>query len=123
MEYDPLRAPDPEQWLDLDEEERAVLVQIQHEESGEELENPVLHAMIHVVVENQLALADEVVVATLERLQREGLDRHDAIHAIASVLMAQIWQAGQTDHAGQMSSAVYHDALSHLTAKSWRAQE
>jgi hypothetical protein len=45
-----------------------------------------LHAAAHVIVENQAALGDATVVpATLDRLMREGLDRHDAIHAIAYV--------------------------------------
>jgi hypothetical protein len=46
------------------------------------------HAANHVIVENQLAMGDATVVpATLARLMQEGLDRHDAIHAIGSVLV------------------------------------
>ncbi len=42
--------------------------------------------MTHVVVENQIALGDEIPVArNLHQLMAQGLDRHDAIHAIASV--------------------------------------
>jgi hypothetical protein len=51
------------------------------------LPNAQLHAVIHVVVENQLALGEEVVVETLARLQREGLGRHDGVHAIGSFLL------------------------------------
>jgi hypothetical protein len=44
--------------------------------------------VVHVIVENQIALGDELPVpSTLMRLMADGLDRHDAIHAIASVLM------------------------------------
>jgi hypothetical protein len=51
-------------------------------------ENKRLHATAHVIVENQAAMGDATVVpATLDRLMREGLDRHDAIHAIGSVLV------------------------------------
>jgi hypothetical protein len=55
-------------------------------------QSPKLHGTMHAIVENQVALGDATVVpATLTRLMREGLDRHDAIHAIGSVLMAIIF--------------------------------
>jgi hypothetical protein len=42
----------------------------------------------HVVVENQVALGEVMrVPETLERLLDEGLDRHEAVYAIGSVLM------------------------------------
>jgi len=47
-----------------------------------------MHGVAHVIVENQIAAGDSTVEpVTLARLMREGLDRHDAIHAIGSVLM------------------------------------
>ena len=86
--YDPLNAPDPDEWQSMDEDERITLVMEHHRESGVELPNEQLHAVVHVVVENQIALGDEMSAqATLERLMREGLDRHDAIHAVGSVLV------------------------------------
>lgn len=50
-----------------------------------------LHALAHVIVENQLAEDLPEARRALERLLGEGLDRHDAIHAIASVLMGHFW--------------------------------
>jgi hypothetical protein len=48
-----------------------------------------LHAIMHVVVENQILLGDEAPVAsTLARLMAEGLERHNALHAVVSVLSA-----------------------------------
>ncbi len=84
--YDPERAPDPEWWLSLDESERMDLAQeSQHED--EQLPSPRSHAAIHLVIENQVAMGDEIpVAATLQRLLAEGLGRHDAVHAIGSVL-------------------------------------
>jgi hypothetical protein len=44
--------------------------------------------VIHTVVENQLALEDQAIVReTLARMISEGLARHEAIHAIGSVLI------------------------------------
>lgn len=54
-----------------------------------------LHAIIHAVVENQIAMGDEYPVQkTSKRLVREGLNRHNAIHPIGSVLMKYLWEMG-----------------------------
>ena len=99
MRYDPLRTPDAEQWLDLDEMERMDLVADYHRRARIKLPNPRLHATLHVIVENQILLADETpVAATLERLLAEGLDRHDAIHAIASVLSGAMFDTTSRRH-------------------------
>src|SRR5216117_3462849 len=91
--YDPQRAPDPAGWLALDEEERIVLVLQYHRRARVRLPNARLHATIHVVVENQVALGDEIPVRrTLERLRAEGLDRHHAVHAVGSVLAKRIYE-------------------------------
>ena len=52
--YTPLQAPNPEEWLSLDKSECINLVEVFHEEAGEEIpENAEeLHAIIHVVVES-----------------------------------------------------------------------
>src|SRR5439155_21707934 len=90
--YDPQHAPDPEAWLALDEAERTELVFQYHLRARVRLPNARLHATIHVVVENQVALGDEIPVRrTLERLRAEGLDRHDAVHAACSVLAKGIF--------------------------------
>ena len=120
MNYDPLSAPDPESWLELDEQERISLVREYHEETGVELPNATLHAAMHAVVENQLALGDDRVGQTLHRLLAEGLDRHDALHAISSVLAEQIWHLRQTDQ-NEASSEGYYEGLTKLSAASWRA--
>jgi len=52
------------------------------------------HAATHGIVENQAAMGHATVVpTTLDRLMRDGLDRHDAVHAIGSVLL-QIVRCG-----------------------------
>ncbi len=58
--YDPLSAPDPDEWQSMDEDERMTLVMEHHRESGVELPNEQVHAVVHVVVENQIALGDEM---------------------------------------------------------------
>ena len=50
-----------------------------------------MHASIHVVVQNQLALGVDVVSSTFDRLMCQGLDRHETIHAIGAVLAENIY--------------------------------
>ena len=56
--YDPLNAPDPQQWLLLDEKERLGLVEDYHRQARVELPNAKVHAVAHVIVENQIALGE-----------------------------------------------------------------
>ena len=81
VEYDPLEAPEPEEWLAIDEAERIRLALDYHRRARVRLPNEKLHAVLHVVIENQIALGDEIPVQhTAQRLMAEGLDRHEAIH-------------------------------------------
>ena len=79
--------------------------------------------MIHVVVENQVALGDATLVtATLDRLMGEGLDRHEAVHAIGSILMSIVFDVvSEADDGGDIN-AKYSRALATLTAAGWRSQ-
>jgi hypothetical protein len=123
-QYDALVAPNQEAWLALDDDERIELVARYHQNIGEELPEfgqNLLHTTMHVVVESQLALAVLPVCQALDRLLREGLDRHDAIHAIASVLAGLVHDvvAGGSDDINERYAAELHE----LTAKNWRATE
>ena len=121
-EYDPSASLDPEQWDLLDEDEKLALVQQYHEQSDSDLPDLALHSLVHTIVENQIALGDELpVAATLARLEREGLDRHDAIHAIASILVNHLNEIlSGSDTKGIHEQ--YYEALTALTAESWSAQ-
>jgi len=62
------------------------------------------------------------VTDALTRLHSQGLDRHDAIHAIASALSGEMFDAVQSNAAVAVNpSAAYERAMSALTAGSWRA--
>ncbi|MDH3663348.1 MAG: hypothetical protein OEU92_25585 [Alphaproteobacteria bacterium] len=121
--YDPLTPPSIADWIELDESERLDLVLAYHRRQGDDLPSPDVHAVAHVIVENQVALADETPVASvMERLMLEGLDRHEAIHAIGYVLMGALHGAAQGDNEADPTSAYYRE-LMQLTAKKWLNQE
>lgn len=125
MRYDANKAPDPEAWLELDEQERIDLAIKYHRRYHLPMgESPQMHGIAHVIVENQVAAGDATVVpATLARLMREGLDRHDAIHAIGSVLMAIVFDVVTGKDAPDVDiNAKYGRELTELTAASWRDQ-
>ena len=120
--YNPLQAPDPKQWNEMDEQERIRLVEQFHRRAGIRLPNATAHAVIHAVIETQIALGDEIPVRrTLERLMSEGLDRHDAIHAIGSVLAMHMHDlVSQRDAVSKADpNDAYYAALDRLTAEEW----
>ena len=123
MQYAANEQPDPDVWLGLDETERLDLVSDYHCRTGVQLETPELHAMAHVVVENQVALGEATSVPeALDRLINEGLNRHDAVHAIGSVLMRIIFDAVHERDRASDINAKYRQELATLTAANWRCQ-
>lgn len=119
--YDPETAPLASDWLESMEEERVAAVAAYHQRQRIRLPNPTLHAMIHTVVENQLAMEEQVVVETLQRLQSEGLTRHEAIHAIGAVLAELMHSVMKgKDEPGVDPNDLYFSRLKLLTAAQWR---
>jgi hypothetical protein len=67
----------------------------------------------------------------MERLMAEGLDRHDAVHAVASVVAEQMWEVlsdakegGRSRRKGgdRPTDSLYSAAVERLTAESWRRE-
>ena len=119
--YNPEHAPVGNEWLEIDEDERLMLVEQYHRDARIPLPKRArrLHASIHTIVENQLALNDEPVVKVLGRLKREGLSRHDAIHAIGSLVSEQIYDILKHNETPDASKARYYAAIERLTAAAW----
>jgi hypothetical protein len=119
--YDPLVAPDPEEWRALDEEERIDMVMDFHRRARIKLPEAQVHAILHSVVENQVAEGDALPVRrTLERLMGEGLDRHDAVHAIGAVLIGHMHHLIKAGHVEGDPNLSYYAELERLTADTWR---
>jgi hypothetical protein len=123
MRYDPLIAPDPAGWLALGEAVRLEAVQAYHRAAHLPTPRLEAHAAMHVAVESQLALGDPPEIrATLARLLlADGLNRHDAIHAIASVLAARMSDLVGNRLPASDFARVYAAELRKLTKASWQA--
>lgn len=119
--YDPEHAPDPQEWLACDEQERMLLVEQHHRAARIKLPSIKAHAAFHAMVENQIAEGREPVVRAMERLTREGLSRHDAVHAVASVAAEQLHEAvnSKDEDSAATVQARYDAAVERLTAKEW----
>ena len=89
-DYDPEVGPPPADWLAMNEDDRTSLVEAYHRSRQIRLPQPRLHAALHVVVENQVALGESVVVEALARLQAHGATRHEGLHALGHVVAEHI---------------------------------
>lgn len=80
--------------------------------------NPGRSIIVHVVVENQLASNVEPVPETIAKLTRQGLDRHEAIHAIGAALSEDVFDLLR-DNSQEFSLQKYSRKLKKLSAKRW----
>jgi hypothetical protein len=117
--YDPEAAPDAAEWLELEEDERIRRVSAYHRHAKIKLPNLNIHAALHSVVENQIAEELQTVRETVARLQAEGLSRHDAIHAVGSVLVGCLQALLLEGAPAQFEVEAYFQDLRSLTARGW----
>ena len=124
LTYDPAIQPDTDWWLELDEQERINLAETFHRRAGVDLPNMTAHAVFHAIVENQIALNVGAVVRAIPRLMKQGLSRHDAIHAVASVLAEHLHEQTtvKSEDTSEIANARYEAEVERLGAKEWRAK-
>lgn len=120
--YNPEKQPDSGEWLAMPEGERIRSVSTHHMMNRERSGNAKAHAAIHVIVENQVAMGFGPTVRAFERLQKQGLSRHDCVHAVGSVLSEYMFSALRDPNAADPSSlqAQVNAAIERLEAESWR---
>ena len=117
--YDPETAPETAEWLELEEDERISRIASHHRHLKVKLPNLQVHAALHSVVENQLAEELVTVRETVDRLQAEGLSRHDSIHAVGSVLVGRLQAVLREGTQAQFEVEAYFQELRALTAEAW----
>jgi hypothetical protein len=123
--YDPLVPPDPVEWMDLPEPTRLRLVEDYHRRIKSRAPSVAGHSALHVAVEKQVALGDEIPVRrVLLRLLDQGLDRHDAIHAVAAVLAGHMHDLVNGKIPPDIDpNEPYYEKLDRLTAERWRNRD
>ena len=119
--YNPSLPPNKEEWLEATESERMSIVREYHKKIDDNLDEKALeiHSAIHVIVENQLAMEVELLPETLAKLMRQGLDRHEAIHAIGAIISGDIFAIIRGEIT-EYSPKKYRRKLEKITAKRWK---
>jgi len=120
MRYEPNEPVDASQWLALDEGERQRIVERHHKNSGGVLPSPRMHSIVHTAIETQLAEGHPAAVRTLARMLAEGLDRHDAVHAVGSVFAKHLLAVMK--HQRPFDDRAYAVDLDALSAERWIAE-
>ena len=116
--YDASRAPAPDEWLATGDAPKLAAIEAHHRTLG--VTAP-MHAALHLIVENQLAAGDPPEArAALDRLVEEGLDRHEAIHAIGSVVATALWSILLMEAPLDRDAMVR--SLAELRASDWREE-
>ncbi|HKE02374.1 MAG TPA: hypothetical protein VKE69_15255 [Planctomycetota bacterium] len=122
VRYDPDVAPAPLAWLALDDDEKRWLVEAFHRLERVDLSHDRLHALAHVLVENQAAEGDSTPIETvIARLSDEGLTRHEAVHAIGAVLVRHLPALLREPEPTPDGLAAYYGAVNSITAREWVA--
>ena len=119
IKYNANSVPVPEEWLALEEEARVKLIQEYLEESGDFTgENAHLHACMQAIVENQIAADDPPATAqAVKRLMKEGLERQNALHAVAYALNNELFFMHKNGK--EFSTTRYRTNLNKLSARKW----
>jgi hypothetical protein len=113
FDYDPERPPDSRAWLTLELEERVRLVESYELSVAPKASAVETNPWLYVLVENYIAQGADHVLKAMDRLQTQGLSRHEAVRAIASVVMN--WERKSRDEGGELNAAI-----NALSADTWR---
>jgi hypothetical protein len=60
--YDPQKAPNPKQWLKLEEKDRINLIYGYHVKQNKGIPDIHMHSLMHNIVENQVAMGNKIPV-------------------------------------------------------------
>jgi hypothetical protein len=121
--YDPECAPNPKEWLALGESERIRLAQSFHVSARIKVPSMKAHGAFHAIVENQIATGFGPSCRAVERLQNEGLSRHEAIHAIGFVVAKFLHESISTpgSASAETMQGRMNAEIDSLSAKQWKA--
>ncbi len=120
--YDAAVGPNPKDWQRWDEDERVLAIEEYHrcEQPHEPADNPKMHALLHTVVETQLSNGEPSEIGeALVRLTAEGLNRHEAIHAMGTLVAEMLFAV--LDQGRDPDIRAYRQALADLSARQWLA--
>jgi hypothetical protein len=117
LRYDAAGEPE-EGWLEHDEQLRLDAIARYHqrlEADHPDMPNLLVHASVHLVIENQLAMDEPAAVRlALKRLLAGGLTRHEALHQIGIPLTQFLFSAMRGEGSVTVALEQYERALRKL---------
>jgi hypothetical protein len=118
-EYTPGAGKTDDSWLSVDEDGRIEIIERYHDEHDDHppAPNPRQHALYHNVIESQIA-EDERVADVYDHLVDEGVSRHNAIHAMGSVVQKYIKRAMKEGE--PIDEEAYRSELEALDPDEWK---
>lgn len=119
QDYDPDKAPNPDEWLALGRQERIRLVERYYSGAGGYGGSLGIHAQVIATIETQLADKITPVKAAFMRLRDNGLGRHEAIRAIGTVLAGHIRKIKDPEDLESDANRAYFAELESLTTDTW----
>jgi hypothetical protein len=117
-EYDPNASPDPEVWASIETQEKYDRVLAWHHAGNLTVDDINAHVAIHCVVEDQI-IDDRTpeVREAVSRLMERGLTRHSAVHAVAALMIPDLF--GLPDSIQAPTKSAYRQALKQLDTRQW----
>jgi len=100
--------------------EQQLIVERYHKHTHVRLPSPHMHAIMHAAIETQIAQGRAAAGRALERVMTEGLDRHDAVHALGSVLAKHMYAVMKDRQ--PLDDKAYDADLDALSAERWIAE-
>jgi len=125
MDYDASATPDPDTWLDADEQERIAAVQEYHDALDDHPSAGSMraHCVMHAVVETQILTDDPPETAEkLEEMLEAGIDRHAAIHALILPVAHVVYGVAEGDESGDTDNLI-GQKIADVTVEDGREQE
>lgn len=123
-DYNPAKNPSRQEWLALDDDQRVDLVTHFHTKIGDIGEHQSSHALIHTVLETQIAENTPGVRDAIGRLRKQGLNRHDAIHALGTVLAEHMHNLAHSNYSDdEEPTQIYLEKISAFNASDWYSDD
>ena len=107
----------------MSETERTRVAQNYHVSARIKLPNTKAHAVIHAIVENQVATGFGPTCRAIKRLQSQGLTRHEAVHAVGSVVSEFAYRCLHNPQVLSPSDSQIqlNNALERLSVEAWKS--
>lgn len=112
--YDANKTPNRNEWLALDKTKQLTLIRDYHQNESMDDRALTSHCGMHAAVETQIAQNTPGVRDALGRLRKQGIDRHNAVHAIGLILLQHMRQVALNPSSDKDLDEMFQTKLAEL---------